>query len=885
VNILKLRLVNFRGVPERFVEPKQTGVTVISAPNETGKSSLIEGLDLILTELDSSKKRSVLLVKPIGRDVGPEVEIEIRAPPYHFILRKRWAKHPITELHIIEPRAEAISGREAHERVDAILSETSDLDLFRALQVLQGEGLQQPALAGKALLTRALDEAAGRTAATEGDTSLAKAVEEEYGLYFTHGGDVRQAVKERREEAAGLGTRVTELQEKVRFAEAEVETHARLKRELSSVDERLVSQKNELQGWEGRLAEVSRLQDAQRVVAAEARAAEEGEQRVFAALAARSRLSEEIRAQGDAIVRAKAEAHEAGQEIQRLKQAYDRTADRVQVGEGKLNGAKTLATIRGNDRDRLRLQFDIRLLSERLVVAEGSQREFREAEEALRHNKVTNQALDQLRELQTAETVARGKLETSSPTLAITATADIRPIIDGRTVPLKKGSKHEATVTDRSIVELQSGAKIEFRAGTSLTLLHTKHKEALEQLQSAFQKAGVGDMPGAVGANRALEESQNRKREAQRALRQALRTDYPEPFANVEELAAKVTELKGRLVPLERDRPADPPMPKTREEAEQLARGAGEAFVILERELKALQEEASRVQQDLQARTLRAARVNATVDEMNRMLSVQNSQLDKDRQSASDEELASQAEAAKLEFEQKRNRLAEADKRLAAADPDSVQTRTESLRAAVKQSQEAAVVKQSKLAEASGRLSRIAEEGIYDQLEAYRRAQEFKTRELESEERRARAAQLLFEVLSQHRSEAQRAYVGPLRGRIEDLGRLVYGPTLKVELAEDLSIVSREIDTLPIPFESLSKGAQEQLGIIVRLAVAMIVSKKGEGVPVIIDDALGFTDPDRLLAMGAVLDRAGRECQVIVLTCQPDRYAAVGAATVIDFAT
>ena len=40
--------------------------------------------------------------------------------------------------------------------------------------------------------------------------------------------------------------------------------------------------------------------------------------------------------------------------------------------------------------------------------------------------------------------------------------------------------------------------------------------------------------------------------------------------------------------------------------------------------------------------------------------------------------------------------------------------------------------------------------------------------------------------------------------------------------------------------------------------------------PVVIDDALGFTDPDRLARMGAVFDAVGSDGQVIVLTCSPD---------------
>ena len=53
------------------------------------------------------------------------------------------------------------------------------------------------------------------------------------------------------------------------------------------------------------------------------------------------------------------------------------------------------------------------------------------------------------------------------------------------------------------------------------------------------------------------------------------------------------------------------------------------------------------------------------------------------------------------------------------------------------------------------------------------------------------------------------------------------------------------------------------------------------GVPVILDDALGNSDPRRLEAMGAVLAVAGRQSQIIVLTCQPDRYEHVGGAHVV----
>ncbi len=60
----------------------------------------------------------------------------------------------------------------------------------------------------------------------------------------------------------------------------------------------------------------------------------------------------------------------------------------------------------------------------------------------------------------------------------------------------------------------------------------------------------------------------------------------------------------------------------------------------------------------------------------------------------------------------------------------------------------------------------------------------------------------------------------------------------------------------------------------------MLVSDE-KPVPVIIDDALGYTDPGRLKLMGAVLAQAGKAGQVIVLTCTPERYAHLGKVNVV----
>lgn len=135
-------------------------------------------------------------------------------------------------------------------------------------------------------------------------------------------------------------------------------------------------------------------------------------------------------------------------------------------------------------------------------------------------------------------------------------------------------------------------------------------------------------------------------------------------------------------------------------------------------------------------------------------------------------------------------------------------------------------------------------------------------------------------TMKEERDKARRAYVAPLKEKIERLGRLVFNNSFEVEVTEDLSVASRAMDGSNVPFESLSGGTKEQISMISRLACAMTVSKDG-GASLILDDALGYTDPERLKLMGAVLAKAGKECQIIILTCVPDRYSNIGEATVV----
>ena len=105
----RLRLTNFRGVGNREIAFPDQGVVVVCGPNEIGKSSMLEALDLLLTYRDRSSHRDVKAVKPSHADVGAEVEAEMSTGPYRFVYRKRFHKKAQTELEIIEPKREQMS--------------------------------------------------------------------------------------------------------------------------------------------------------------------------------------------------------------------------------------------------------------------------------------------------------------------------------------------------------------------------------------------------------------------------------------------------------------------------------------------------------------------------------------------------------------------------------------------------------------------------------------------------------------------------------------------------------------------------------------------------------------------------------------------------------
>ena len=112
---------------------------------------------------------------------------------------------------------------------------------------------------------------------------------------------------------------------------------------------------------------------------------------------------------------------------------------------------------------------------------------------------------------------------------------------------------------------------------------------------------------------------------------------------------------------------------------------------------------------------------------------------------------------------------------------------------------------------------------------------------------------------------------------------MVFGDDFAVELDDELRVARRVLGGRSLRFDQLSAGAREQIALLARLAVATLVSADG-GAPLVLDDALGHSDAQRLEKIGRALSLAAPHCQILVLTCTPERYRHVQSAHAVPLA-
>jgi len=874
MRILRLSLQKWRGVDSREVIFSDR-VTVIEGANEIGKSTIVEAIRLLFSELDSSKKQAVRSIKPVDQDIGSTVEAEIESGDYHFVYSKTFNKSTETSLNILAPAKKQLTGREAHEQAEQILDSTVDMALWEALLVDQGEKVALANLRDSAGLAKALDEAAGSSSSGVEDTGVYAAVQAEYERYFTlKTGRPRFSAEENAFERAQNA--FDEAKKAVLDVESDSEAHDRCAAEVRRLKSSLPGLGARRAGLDRQWASIKSLKEKLNAKQNELAAAEAMLKTATDAEADRRTLAEEIGRAEKRLNESKEKQEPMSNEAHELKSRSEQAQAAIAELKAKRKCAQqALETAQGDERH-LRTLEAFAEEKGRLEQLHAISKQLKTELGIAGSIKIDNDGLEAFRDAERALDIARSKRDAAATTVSVTAEKDLDLEFDGDSVSLSKSGVETRSVASEICIRLPGIATVELTPSRSVAEVQEDLADAQAVFAELKNRFGVSNLKEAVVAN-------ERRVTAQREVdRLKEREAGILKGASHEEIEQSIKSYQSACEAYTENRQSNEELPASAADASSRLLGTRDLLGSCESALEEARETADGLQSDYAQADGELRIAQQEMAGLEAALNEKHERLNKVRSAEADEVLAERASKARSAVKKLEEKTATLQASIVETSPESVEELLANAKDVYERANTDLRREEQNLAVLTDRLQQAQADGRFEAMEAAERELEDCETVLTATQRRAAAVQLLWNTLNEYRDAARHAYVMPLKEAIERLAKIVFGAGFEVEIGDDWSLISRTLDGKTLPFDDLSVGAKEQLGILTRLAAAQIVSKQG-GVPLIIDDALGFSDPSRLETMGAAVAAAGRQSQIVILTCTPGRFMHVGSAEVVRF--
>lgn len=831
------------------------GITVLSEPNEFGKSTFFDAIHALFFEKHGSRNAAIKALQPHAGG-APEVAVEVDLPEGRFRIAKRW---------ISKAQAQVL------DATGRLIAQADEAEAW--IDRLMGGGLAGPSgllWVRQGLMGLESDEKRERERDLSARRDLMSSVAGEIDMMT--GGRRMDAVIDRVAEAlAKLATDGGRPKAGGEWKRAVDETAA-----LAAEEAVLRPRAERLSGDLARRTEVNRtlirLTDPADA-AARAQALTEAQAAYQAALAHQAEV-----AQAETALRlARLDADRAGQEIAAAETLAARVAA-AQTALAKADDAAAAARARADDlgqRDRAatgaaealahqtrdlrtRLQAATRAetaqaakaqaedLQRRLDRATGLQTSLDQTRAQRARITVTARMIEATEKAQSALDLARARAEAQAVT--IEARPDGAPAIlngaalPGGPVPILAAA--DLTLPGFGALRIDPGAG---RSSDAIT-------EAEQALARLLAEAQVESLPA---ARHQWAEAQRLEAEAKQAA--ALLAEVaPEGLDALRTALARAETLAADAPEATEDAASVTVALAQAEAAEQSARAAAKAAHDL----------------SVQAGEARAA-AEANRASADRHLATALSEAGDP--AALDARIAEvKARAPALSEAATKADAALAALRAAAPDMATAEARLTRAKGAVDQARLAEQKAREDLASLNATILALAEEGIEERLAtiAGDRA--------EAEARAARyeaevcALTRLRRALDEARTKARDAYFGPVLRELQPLLAILHpGAQLTIDNTSLLPATLTR-NGQPEALEILSGGTREQVAILTRLAFARLFAASGRPVPVILDDALVHSDDDRIEAMFDALHRTARDQQILVLTCRQRAFAALG---------
>jgi hypothetical protein len=853
---MKIRAIRLKEVG-RFreavaLEGLSGGLDVLAGPNELGKTTILKAVKLALFEQHKSKAKKLEAFRPYaGGAPLIEVDFEIDGKPWR--IRKQFLAAPAAELKDLRSGAVARGG-DAETQLAELLSGAGR---FALLWVDQGAPLApvNPAvMAGGSLMTALEDEV---ESVADGGTArdVQAQVRDALALLVTSHNPPRPTgpYKQALDERDCLRTQREEALSRLARAEARLDRLQQLREEAARLsDPAAVSQRAEA------AAAAAAAFEAARGARDKCRLAEEGVHTQEERLAALKGTLQGV--DGQIADLAKLE-DAARNDAPLLDELQARATDgEARAGEDRRRRDEIRAALAAAELERKALACAARLreVTERLAAARAAMAEHGSLTTALAANGADDGVIAAVRrEAQSVATLA-ARLSAAAPAVRIAyarggagkVKVGGRVLADGETL----------NPTRPLAIEIEGVGVLTVAPGRSETLAEDEADLAARQTQ-------LGELLARVGAA-SVDEAEQRsseRRDIEGSLSGAgtrLKTLAPDGLERLEQAHAELAALAGGSRATgdvrsqdELETSAHALMEDLAEAEERLAVAEGkrtQALVELERLRTRTGERRTRIVDleaslgDTAARTAGRGKAAAAAADAEAARNRAVRDLAAWREAAPDDvrfaELAGAAAAAEGTRARAERALIELRRTEAGIEGELKSDRADDVESRVSELEEACAVVEARVS------------GLEDEIGAL---------------------QLLKRELDAAAGETRDRFAKPVIDRLGPYLALVFADA-RARFGDGLVLDALQRSGTAEELGKLSDGTQEQLAVLVRLGFGRLLAETGTPAPLILDDALVYADDSRIERMFAALKLAAHSHQVLVLTCRERTFASLG---------
>jgi chromosome segregation ATPase len=882
MKIRSIQLSNFKKfVGTVRVDGIGDGVNLLVGENELGKSTLLEAINGVIFEKARSQTAQVRSFRHFANGTVPEVELSFELDNTCWTIRKRFAG-PAGKAVLTSSHSKRFEDDAAEAELQRLLGFASrrgggEPGIWGTLWVSQGSSFGDPKLddAGRRTLQGCIEAQVGVVTGGERGRKIPAAVERALAEILSARGP-RGKFKDAKERLTEANTLVSELEQKRAEIFGYMDALARLKRERKALQADWNEEDHRREIDEARNARTSAATKTAEIDAARnaAKLAEEQAKHAREVVAARENLAQEV-------LSIEAEVKELKSHVQKAEARRDETKRLVETCGKTLTELREQARLNNEQArwlERIRsaaiLRAEIGQHQATLTKAEDLKTEEDRLSELIGRITATEQTVSQIVAAETELSGAKAAFNAVATTISLAIQMDAAPSVNLSGAPIPAPTM-SLPVVAKTLIEIQGIGEIavEPKINDREAILE-RLRLAESDLRIALEAA---DAENLTAARQAL--AQRRELERQLAdIRREIASLAPyDPLtklpAGLEARRTRVKELSGRLQ-TELQILSLSKLPTLEEIAKEIADShelAGKldgdietAEVALEGPNAVLAEATVTLQKIDQ----RLAGRRETLENKQAALTAGRAQFDDQALSTQANELGEQAKKLQIALTTLENNRGET--------VEAIDARIKRLETAAQNHQKSLVQLNNDITHFTALIEANEGAGVEEALETAQANKARLSATVKAYEQEATVLQLLLQTLREAEREAKAHYLAPVRSRVEPYLKMLL-PGATITLDEDLSITSIERNGTAEPFGGLSEGTQEQLAVLTRLAFAELLLREGRPATVILDDALAFSDDQRIERMFDILMRAGESVQVLVLTCRKRLFARLGA--------